>query len=37
MWPLLTPDSADATFQMVMMLMAAFTVLCGCLVTCFRA
>ena len=37
MLPFLTPDRADATFQMVMMLMAAFTVVCGSLATWFRA
>jgi hypothetical protein len=36
MLPLLTPDRADATFQMVLVLTAAFTVVCGSLTTWFR-
>jgi hypothetical protein len=37
MLPLLTPDRADATFQMILVLTTAFAVMCGSLVTWFRA
>lgn len=36
MVPLLTPDRAEATFQMVLVLTAAFGVVCGSLATWFR-
>jgi hypothetical protein len=37
MLPFLTPDRADVTFQMVLMLTAAFSVVCGSLTTWYRA